>query len=461
VRARALDALALAAELALAASLRASKLALLHDRGDQLIWAAVARNVSARGASGYTIRGIDTLYVGPPGSDLALVRAELAPLESGSLVAGLVASGESYWDAPLANQPPGFVAVLLGSHSLLGTTDDGFPLLGRAPPFQARRGGPDAEEALARATAEKAPPGVVRAQLWATLPPLVSDLATVALLFVAGVRLLGSRSAALVASLAWACDPLAIFAAHRVLSNSTLAAASLATLVACCEAERREGRARTAWLAVAGLLAAFAIAIKASAVLLLPAAVVGWVLQKRKPDAGALVFLALPVLVNAPWWALQAKVLGNPLGFAWTKTSHWPEGSAWGALVTSRGAFYYPMVLLHSPLALAPFALVFQRGSATPGARAVRVFALAFGGVVLGAALFFSGGKEARHVLLAFPALLLAAASWVESSRARLVAIYRRPVFADTLIAGSLGALFYWEASRGLAFAFATAAIPP
>jgi hypothetical protein len=458
---RALDLAALAALLALAASLRVGTLGLLHDRGDQLVWAALARNVSDQGLAGYTIRGIDTRWQVVPGSDeVALARAEPATVGSGTLVSGLVAAGEGYWDAPLANQPPGFTALLVASHRLLGRADDGFPLLGRAPVLaSARPGGATAEEALARRTVAAPPPGVVRAQLWATLPPLVSDLATVALLWLAGVRILRSRRAGLVAAAAFATDPLALFCSHRLLSNSTLATLCLATALAWHESERLEGRRRLLGLALAGAVAGFAIAVKFSAVFLVPAAVVAAVFPRRRGLLGISLFAAIPLVLNAPWWLLQWKALGNPFGFAWEKTSHWPEGSAWGALVTERGLDYYPFILLHSPLVFAG-AIQAIAVLARPRERERLGFVAAFVLLVLLAAHLHSGGKEARHLILVYPACLVVAASGVERARQWFAAATRSPFLARAVVGVGLALVFFVQGGVGLGWAWATAHVP-
>src|SRR5262249_55482417 len=140
------------------------------------------------------------------------------------------------------------------------------------------------EEAFARRVARDPPLEAVRAQLWATWLPLASDLATVALLWVAGVLVLRSRRAALALAFAFAVDPLAIFAASRVLSNSTLTTASLTAVLAWHAAEERDGRAREIGLALAGVVVAFAISVKVSAIFLLPAGVVAAFSKGRLRD---------------------------------------------------------------------------------------------------------------------------------------------------------------------------------
>jgi hypothetical protein len=477
-RARLLDVAAVLGVVLLAASLRAGELALIHDRGDQLIWAAIARNVSARGLEGYTVRGIDTRYEVIAGrEDVSFARAELAPLTSGSegsgeLVRGLVASGESYWDAPLANQPPGFTALLVFSHWLFGHEGDGFPLLARSPIPGVRPASADAETALARRVAASPPEGAVHAQLWAAALPVASDLVAVALLWLAVVKVLGSRRAALVAAVAYATDPLALYASHRILSNSTLAAASIATLIAWDGAERRKGRDRLLWLWLAGTFAAFAVAVKVSAIGLLPAAVIASWASRRKLDPGALLFLVVPVALNAPWWILNARVLGNPLGNPWERVPDWNLHSAWGQHVTSHGPAYYLGVLASSPLVLGgalTAVLVLLRGSGALGApepkldrrRSSLVFAASFGLLVIAAAHGHSGGKEGRHILLAYPLLLVIAVRAIDPARRALAAFFKNARMADVVLVLVLGALFFGQASHGLAVAYATGSPPP
>lgn len=470
-----LDVLGLGGVLAVTLALRLGGLATLHDRGDQLIWAGLARNAAARGLEGYTVRGIDTrLQVVPGRRDVALWRAELAPIlsggqGSGSLVEGLVASGEKYWDAPLANQPPAYTAVLVASHALLGHRDDGWPLVGRAPSYADGHPGsaPD-EERLARDLARERPRSLVQAQAWATFPPLASDLVTVALLWGAGVAFLRSRRAALVVGLAYATDPLALFAAHRVLSNATLATATLGAILAWARAGRLEGPRRTRGLVLAGLLAGLATLVKLPAVFLVPAVLATRTLERRKlPDAGSWLVAAVALAVNAPWWWLSWRLLGNPLGMPWQKLAHWTEESRWGELVTSRGLAHYPLVLAHSPavvLGALGAAWVLARALAQRQAARDRLVlaAAAFGLLVLGAAQLHSGGKEGRHILLAYPAFLVVAGAFVEPARRALArALGDSPRRADLVLALLLAGLALVQAWQGLAWAHATASVPP
>jgi hypothetical protein len=425
------DLAALAAVFAAALLLRARGLTIIHDRGDQLIWAGLACHVAEDGFQGYTIRHIDQ-GLSPLGPDTALYRFRTTPEEVGSLLAGLKRSGEGYWDAPLANQPPVFTSLLVASHALLGERGDGFPLLGRG-----YAAGGTAEERLAReegfarATAADPPPGAVRAQLWATLPVLLSELATVALVFLLARRLGGSTRAALVAASLYAFDPLAIFAAHRVLSNPTLATASAGAVLAFLAAEE-DAR----WLPVAGLLAGAATLVKASALFLIPA---GW----RRPS-----FWLVALAITAPWGLLQWRLLGSPLGLAWDSQKDWLAASAWAQVVTSRGVFFYLLLLLRSPFLLVGLATTatWLRGGATPAARA-RSFAATFVLLVLLAAHVHTGGKEGRHILHVFPVLAVAASQWVDRLRGRAILLV-----APVLV---------WQASHGLALAYATGAVPP
>src|SRR5205823_6018435 len=72
----------------------------------------------------------------------------------------------------------------------------------------------------------------------------------------------------------------------------------------------------------------------------------------RKLRLDAALALGVALLFSAPWWALQAKVLGHPFGFAWRNQADRALVSPWGALVTSRGALYYAGTLTRSPLVL-------------------------------------------------------------------------------------------------------------
>src|SRR5258708_16120 len=103
----------------------------MHDRGDAPIWAGVARNLSGRGIEGYTVRGLEPRLVSAGGG--AAVESFALAEPPGALVEGYIRIGEKYWDAPLANQPPGFLLVLLASHALLGKEGDGFPLVAQDP----------------------------------------------------------------------------------------------------------------------------------------------------------------------------------------------------------------------------------------------------------------------------------------------------------------------------------------
>jgi len=474
VKARALDGALLLAALALAALLRAPCLALPHDRGDQLIWAGVAANIHERGRAGYTVRGLAPRF-SPLGEGSALVAFEcVAP--PGALLEDFKAQGEGYWDAAIVNQPPAFFAVLLASHAVLGKKDDGFPLVARDPrAFAAARASflaetdgyqrraaeieklPEPrrsearrdldeqvlraqgawERALATSLVRSPPRGAVRAQLWATLPVLLADLGTLVLVFVAA-RALGGRAAALVAALAWATDPLALYCSERILSNAPLAAASaFALALEALVASRPEpGRRSPLLAALVGLACAAAIAVKVSAVFLIPAiAGARWLRGERGRELAA--FLAAALAPTLPWWALNTWLLGHPFGLAWRQQAGWLSVSAWGRLVTGRGPIYYATALAHSPLVVLGIGALALRWDRAPAA------ALFVGGVLLAAARF--DGKEARHLLLAYPPLVVAGSVLI----ARLATRRSAWLVAGPLIAIALA----WQASYGLELA--------
>jgi hypothetical protein len=441
-------------------------LAIIHDRGDQMIFAGLVANVAARGPiAGYTIRGIDDTGMKLlPDRELVLRVFQKSPDAEGPLLHGLVASGERYWDAPLANQPPVFPALLLASHALLGQRDDGFPLLGRSPFFaEASHLSPEQqgqwETALVARTVHDPPAGAVRAQLWASILPLLSDLLTTALLYALGRRLLGSSRAGIVAAALFAADPLALFAAHRILSNATLATACLAVVWSWASAEERSGSRRTASFALAGGLAGLAILVKVSAVFLLPAGVVALLPRRRLADLAA--FLGAGALVAGPWLLLQWRVLGNPLGLAWQQQQDWAATSSWAHILLGRGPGYYAAILGHSPLLCAGIVgagwltVKTLRGAATTAG-----FAGAFALLVLAAAQFHSGGKEARHLLHVYPLLALAAASGLEPLRRRARALGFDRRASDLVLVTLLVLLLGWQARTGLDWAYATAAPP-
>lgn len=484
---KALDGLLLVLVLAAAAVLRAPGLALPHDRGDQLIWAGVSQNVHERGTAGYTLRGLEPRYA-PTGGGAAIVSFSCVE-GRGPLLEQFMAEGERYWDAPMVNQPPGFFLLLLASHAVLGGANDGFPLVAKDPrafavaraEFVANNGEfyerrleqiaalPEAERGPARHELEEqllrqqgqwerdltrrlvaAPPrdpgGVKlwRVQLWAMLPVLLADLVTVALVFGAA-HALGGRWAALLAGLAWTTDPLALYCAGRLLSNAPLAAATALALALEAYAARAvtaDGvppRRRLALAAAIGAACALAITIKVSAVFLLPAIVLGR-LVRRDLGWDLAVILGVALAVAAPWWALQARVLGHPFGFAWRRQADHAVVSPWGALVAGRGAGYYAGVLLRSPLVVL---------GAIAGAFAWRRHAapVAFSVAVIAAAMRFEG-KEARHVLLAYPPLVVAASVGL----VKVLGDRKRPALAVT---GGvlLGALLLWQGAYGLELA--------
>lgn len=432
--------------------------------------------------------------------------------------------GEKYWDSPLFNQPPGFLLVLLGSHAVWGKTDDGFPILARdprlvgaarakideklAPRAQEIRGRTDLTEeqrrhelealggvaletydaweaGYARSVAvapptsgprawawavlpdpwrllvgEPDPHGIARAQLWATLPVVLADLLTVALLTLLG-HAVGGRAGAVLAALAFATDPLGLFCGHRLLSNGPLAAACLATLAA----ERgalleAEGSRRTRLSLLVGLLAGVAITIKVSAVFLLPALVVGRFLQDQLRPRSLVVLLAVALVLVAPWWWLQFQVHGNPWGMPFHQQDDRDLVSPWARLIHAREAIYYVTVIGRSPLVVLGLVAGLARlvvaarerwrdGASRETDLSNPLFAVA---VILAAARFDE--KEARHLLLAYPPLIL------EAVRA-LVAVHRgKPAVLVTGAGLGIAALLLWQATQGLGLAFDVARAP-
>ncbi len=415
------DGLALLGVLVAALVLRHGALAVPRDRGDQMIWAALACHAAQDGLAGYTIREVDAGF-SPVSSDLVL-RRFVAGRGRGQVLEGLKRSGESYWDAKIANQPPAFTAILIGSHALLGSPGDGFPLLGRAPRTQ---WSVESEEALVRETVAAPPEGAVRAQLWATLPVLVSDLLVIVLVFVLARRLGLPLRGAFLAATIYAFDPLALYACHRLLSNTTLALSVVLTAIV-WDAACRDRR----FLPFAGALAGLAFLVKASAVFLLPA---GW----KKP-----LYWVVGLAVLAPWAWLDWKELGNPLGLAWLNVKDYARVSEWGRLVTGRGPLYYFVeVMALSPLLVVGLVAIVDwlRREGT------RPFMAIFVLLVLAAAELHTGGKEGRHILLVYPLLAIAAAELLSRARAQLL---------------GLAPFLLLQALIGLGWAYSTARIPP
>jgi len=496
----------LACALVVAALLRVPTLMLPHDRGDQVIWASVARNVAERGRAGYTLRGLDPSFGGIEGG--AAVMSFTCVEGKGRVLESFVAGGEKYWDSPLVNQPPGFFAVLLASHAILGSGADGFPLLARDPLAERtanvildREEGPEFRRRFAQI--QKLPEGereqavhelekeafarqtkwqkdlvasllrhpawsAVRAQLWATLPPLLADLATLAIVFVAAFSL-GGRWAALLAAGLWACDPIAIFCADRVLSNTALTAAcALALLLEGISLSREK---ESLGLAVAiGLACALAISIKVSAVFLLPAIVVGRFLRGRF-DRDAVIAVGLALLLSVPWWIVQWRVHGHPFGFAWRTQGDRMLVSPWGRLVTSQGPLYYALTLARSPAValgvVAGFWLIraphpnpppASRGEgagvllppAQRGRGRVGGTPLMFSLLVLAAAFSFEE-KEARHLLLAYPPLVVFASAWMATRAEKGPSV---PWIVGIIF------LLLWQAIHGLALAIDVVTTP-
>jgi hypothetical protein len=486
------DRVLLACALVVAALLRMASLALPHDRGDQVIWASVARNIAERGRAGYTLRGLDPSFAGIEGG--AAVMSFTCVEGKGRVLESFVAGGEKYWDSPLLNQPPGFFAVLLASHMLLGTRGDGFPLLARDPLAERtanvildREEGPAFRRRFAEI--QKLPEGerepatraleqeafaaqtrwqrdlvasllrhpawsAVRAQLWATLPPLLADLATGAIVFLAAFSL-GGRFAALLAAGLWACDPIAIFCADRVLSNTALTAACALALLLEGVALSREKASPGLALAI-GLACAVAISIKVSAVFLLPAILVGRFLRGRL-DRDALIAVGLALLVAAPWWIVQWRVHGHPFGFAWRTQPDRLLVSPWGRHVTSQGPLYYALTLARSPAVafgvVAGFLLLRAPHSGpVPASRGegARATALIFSVLVLLAAFSFEE-KEARHLLLAYPPLVVFASAWIAARAEKGASV---PWILGLLV------LLLWQASHGVALAIDVVTTP-
>jgi hypothetical protein len=504
--------LAVALGLVLVASLlRLSALALPHDSGDQVIWAGVARNIAARGLEGYTVRGLAPRYE-PLGQGAVIVRFD-AVAPPGPILEGFMQSGERYWDAPLVNQPPGFFLMLLASHALLG--GEGFPVVGCDPAaraayreelVRANQAGyerrrhqietlPEPERARARADLDAQlfeaqcafsrtvakrlvrhpPAGAVRAQLWATLPVFLGELATTLLLYFLTSFLAGrgglepgpARVAGALAALAYATDPIALFCAHRLLSNAPVACASLVAIALEALTLARKQDDRLGLSLATGIAAGLAISIKVSAVFLLPAIVLGRLLRGEARDRSLVALVGVALVFAAPWWLLQWRVLGHPFGFAWRNQPDRVLVSPWGALVTNRDASYYLVSLARSPFVVLGVvvsvvalvrALRARMPTPTPalppsgGGGAVLVgplFALA----VIAAALHFEE-KEARHLLLAYPPLVAAASVALVRAGAGRDRALRLALLAFVAVA------LAWQAASGLALALDVAVVP-
>ncbi|MCG3175088.1 MAG: hypothetical protein MOGMAGMI_00010 [Candidatus Omnitrophica bacterium] len=296
--------LLLVALLVFSAYLRRYALWMPHWTGDQNQYITLALKLDKLGLDHYNLRGIKLgmakLSEDPP---VEIVYSKIGdPSAEGDILAILRVVGQSYWDEPLHMRAPLYPYVLMWSHRIFERDNLHYTSVSShlGPHVRWHR-----------------PPEVLRAQLWVAGVSLAFNLLVVLVTGLIGWRLFGARCGA-VAAYAMAVHPVSLMTAHRALAEDPLVLFSALSFWAVWA-----GGTSWAGAALAGGAMGLAVLTKQSALYLVPAVWIYWLLThpadrsrwqgvaRSALDARWLTYLLALAAVTAFWFVKVHQVYGE------------------------------------------------------------------------------------------------------------------------------------------------------
>lgn len=248
-----------------ALGLRTQALWTPHWRGDQAQYIILAMKLSHAGLNGYNLRGVSLghLDVSPsPEVRIEFNAVKPGPAEApGSYLELMKSIGQSYYDEPLHVRAPLFPVFLALSHKIF-VGASAFGERTSTPTFTVLSYGP---HTLSQAAASFA---IWRHQLWAALVPLAFNLGLILLTAVLAWSLFGSRWITVLSAAVLAVNPISIWLAHKILTESAAAFFVTASVTAFAVFWPRN---RALAGLTCGLLAGVAVLVNQRSGLILPA----------------------------------------------------------------------------------------------------------------------------------------------------------------------------------------------
>lgn len=225
-----------------------------HWQGDQSQYVALAMKLDRQGLTGYHLSNvaIRVITMRDP-ENWKLIYPTLTQNEDvGDILRAYEMGGLTYYDMPLFYKAPLFPMTLMYAHRWLAADHQPYVIVSTN---------------LRREALRIKPEFFFRAQLWAVIVPLVSNLLVILFTYLLARRLFGDREG-LYAAAIMAFNPIGVVSSNRLLTEDLSGCLSIAAVWCFLGALRR-----SRWLGAfgAGLLAGLAILAKQSAMLVLPA----------------------------------------------------------------------------------------------------------------------------------------------------------------------------------------------
>jgi hypothetical protein len=423
------------AVIAIALALRWHTLAFPHDHGDQLIYSGLADNLLHGRAYNLSTVGmtVTPAIAGVRAGGAVLAGYRTAEQYAESLAASFAQGGLDIYDEPLYFHAPAFPALIAGL-ALLRDVPSVHVL--SLPRMRQARTPAGVYRQWASRTPLRVKATLALAQLPATLPPLLASLVIVAATML-WARPDGGLSP-LWAGLIMALCCVDVFAAQRVLADSSMTALMLVSLL-CLRGAVRRGSGTLLAVAIAAAVCATYVKESAAVILCVAALLMALLSTERH------WYVAYAVAVGAalvPWLLILHHCNGR-----WLPVPPTPQlpATAYRLMTAERTLWRHAWEIPY----LAPWLLI---GSAWLLHRPRRLRGrMTMGTAVVVAVLALAPFKafEHRYFLPAYPFIAVAAAWGLEQLRARVNRQFQ-PVAGIALVVAIITATTAWGLAHAM-----------
>jgi hypothetical protein len=441
--------LLLLAVLTLHVFIRYNTFWLSHVLGDQIQYIGLAMKLEHFGFNGYTLRGIDYGY-----ADEDKHFSMVMPSEDreGMMIRDLKRAGIGYYDIPFFHKGPAFPMALMLSHRMF-STDKRFLSVARH---------------IGKLVFHIKPRLFFTTQFYAAVVPFAFSAVLMLITFALG-RILFSDRVGLYAAFMMAVNPVSILTSYKLWADDMLAVfVALAVLLYLLAV-----RNNTVWLAfLAGISGGIAVLTKQNGGIIFVAlfAYTLWLNRSCMKtvrtwprliiDRRLIAFGLGLVFLSAPWFYKIYRVYGDPLYLPIAADILETDKSGWFQMLRSRP---HPLVLFGIGIpAISPlFAFAYGtlkhcvqgivRGLRDNDRHDNHVILLWIW--IIAFALFFilwSGGKEHRRMLPAYPAIAILSAYALTRLKLCLEAVSKNRLLSELLLAAVLIASASWSIPLGL-----------
>ncbi len=375
-------------------------------------------------------------------SDSRLVSPKLLNTgEKGDILRAYEMKGLSFYDMPLFYKAPLFPAMLALSHRMFTRGDQPFLVV----MSNLREGVRTADKKMLEL--------FFKAQFWAAIVPLASNLAVILVTFFLG-RLLFDSRIGLVAAYLMAIQPVGIVTSNRLLADDFFSMWVILALFIFYWAYHRNSFLGSL---CAGICLGLSLLTKQNALLLLP---IVWLyifaVSRKIFSAHFLIFAATGLFLSAHWYLRVYNTYGTPLyhpGYAQMVEMSTDMSRKWFQVLDKRphpsilfsvGIPYVcpPMIFLYATLKQlwTEARLAWTRATGANPWLFLWFWLLAF-------FLFFvfrAESKEERYLLPAYPAIAVLAAAGLEKIRQWAKPFFVQPMYVDAVIVIFLAFSAWW-----------------